>query len=95
MNATAVHTSGAVVLGQEERFNSGISEKAAATQGDMVAVKLLAPAAVATPAGGPFFQVTRFLRTLGDQLFGAPAADREVIEASDSDYSSYVPCCCC
>ena len=95
MSATAILSNGKVLQGHQDGFNTGIIETTGVDLGDRVVIELPAPATDAASTGGPFFQVTRFLRALGDQLFRAPAADCEVIEASDSDYSSYGPCCCC
>ena len=91
MSATAVLTNEEAIQEQQDHFNPRIPETTGVDLLDTVVIELPAPATVATLTGGP---VTRFLRALGDRLFGAPAADREVIEASDSDYSSYGPCCC-
>ena len=96
MNATVVRTTSNVSEGHEESYNPGICERSEEDQGDMVIMGPPASPAFSTPTGGPGFKMTMFLRRLGDRLFGTPAANREieVIEGSDSDYSSYGPCCC-
>jgi hypothetical protein len=72
---------------------TAVHTNGAFVQEDTVIIELTAPAAV--PTGGPFFQVTRLLRTVGERLIEALGANHAPIEDAELDYTFYGPCGCC